>query len=919
MEPVFHGGDPGPRGPDVKKERRPWPSEIAQDIDEEIASHLEERREEYAARGLDAVEAEAAARRKFGNREDVAETCRAIDRRVHEQERWVSMVTDLRQDLGYAVRQFRRNPGFAAVAILTLALGMGATTTIFTLANWALLRPVPGVADPANVSVFWVGRPGDKGSFNPGRLSYPNLADAIARVKSMSLGAYQRGGPVAVAGGGQAARNVATDYVTAGYFDVLGVQMQMGRPFNAAEDTPPSPFLGAVISDRLWQSMFHRDPGVLQQPLDIAGIRFSILGVAAPAFHGTERLSNTDIWLPGASYPIVSHMPTARYDARGTGGYFELVARRVPGATWPQAQAELQSLRAWLRDEYPNENAKFGTTGFHLMGPIGPPPLGRQILQRVIGFAAGSASALVMLTACANVAGLLMIRGIARRSEIGIRKALGAGRWRLIRQHLVEGMLLWTLGGAAAVTLVMFLRSTVDIGSFVGIGSLDMAPPIDWRVLAFTGAVSLVVGLVFSIDPAIRATRADPAETLRSATPAATRRMFAGTSLAVFQLSASLTLLVGAFLLAATLMNLARVPLGFDPGGVFGFYVQPSSVGYAEPASLDYVNDFQRRLRQVAGVRSVAAADGAPFFGGGSMLRRVQPGGVDGARAFETPSNVVFSSDYFKTLAVPLIGGRLFTDADFAAAQRGESRLAIVSEGLARRLFGRPDAVGRQIEFPNQRGSGPSSEIIGVVGAARFNSLVDEPEDMLYELAGPKGMWRGATIIVRTSGSVPIAEKARAIATELNPSLPLSPVLSMAEAVARSRAEWDSLARLLGILAIVAVVLACVGLYGVIAHGVAQRRQEFGIRLALGATRAELFRLVLRRTAAIMGAGLVVGLAGAYAFAQVLSARLVGVNPLDPVWWSLAVFSLLIVAVLASVKPARAATRVDVNETLRAI
>ena len=903
----------------MKKERRPWPSEIARDVDEEIASHLELRREEYAARGLDAAEAEAAAHRKFGNREDVAAACRLIDRGVRDQERWASMLTDLRQDLGYAVRQFRRNPGFAAVAILTLALGMGATTTIFTLANWALLRPVPGVADPANVSVFWVGRPSEKGFFSPGRLSYPNMADVIARLKAMSLGAYQRGGPVAVAGGGQAARNVSTDYVTAGYFGVLGTRMQIGRPFTAAEDTPPSPFLGAVISDRLWQAMFQRRPDVLQETLDVAGVRFSILGVAAPAFHGTERLSNTDLWLPGATYPIVSHLAAARYEARGTGGYFELVARLAPGATWPRAQAELESLRAWLRDEYPADNSKFSTVGFHLMGPIGPPPMGREILQRVIGFAAGAASALVMLIACANVAGLLMIRGIVRRSEIGVRKALGAGRWRLIRQHLVEGMLLWTLGGAAAVTLVMFLRSTVDIASFVGIGGLDMTPPIDWRVLAFTGGVSLVVGLLFSIDPAIRATRADPAETLRSATPAATQRMFAGTSLAVFQLSASLTLLVGAFLLAATLMNLARVPLGFDPDGVFGFYVQPSSVGYAEPASLEYLNDFQRQLRQVAGVRSVAAAEGAPFFGGANHVRRVQPGGADAAQAYETYSNVVFSPDYFTTLGVPLIGGRLFTDADFAAAQRGESRLAVVSEGLARRLFGRPDAVGRQIEFPNQQRSAQSYEIIGVVGTARFNSLVEAPEDMIYEPAGPRSMWRGATVIVRTSGSVPLAEKARAIATALNPSLPVSPVLSMADAVARSRAEWDSLARLLGILAIVAVILACVGLYGVIAHGVAQRRHEFGIRLALGATRAEVFQLVLRRTTAIMGVGLAFGLAGAYAFAQVLSTRLVGVHPLDPVWWSLAVFSLVLVAVLASVKPARAATRVDISEMLKAV
>jgi putative ABC transport system permease protein len=446
-----------------------------------------------------------------------------------------------------------------------------------------------------------------------------------------------------------------------------------------------------------------------------------------------------------------------------------------------------------------------------------------------------------------------------------------------------------------------------------------MTPPIDWRVLTFTGAISLVVGILFSIDPAIRATRAEPADTLRSATPAATQRTFAGTSLAVFQLSAALTLLVGAFLLVGTLLNLARVPLGFNPDDVFGFSLQPSSVGYTEAASLDYLNEFQRRLRQVAGVRSVAAANGAPFFGGPSMVWRVQPSGVDAAQAYETNVNVVFSSDYFTTLEIPLIGGRLFADADFAAARRGESRLAIVSDGLARRLFGRPDAVGQRFEFPNHGRNGQAYEIIGVVGTARYNSLVAAPDDMIYEPARPRSGSSDATVVVRTNGSVPLAEKAHSIARALNPSLPLSPVLSMADAVSRSRAEWDSLARLLGILAILAVVLASVGLYGVIAHGVAQRLREFGIRLALGATRAEVFQLVLRRTAAMIGAGLVFGLAGGYAFAQVLSTRLVDVNPLDPVWWSLAVFSLVGIAVLASVKPARAATRVDVSETLRAL
>jgi hypothetical protein len=425
-----------------RRQRTPWPAEVARDVDDEIAAHLEERGEELAAQGLDANAAAAAAAKKFGNRDAIADVCRRIDRAAVSTERRRHMLTDLCQDIGYALRLFRRNRGFAAIAIVTLALGMGATTTIFTLANWALLRPVPGVRESKNVSVFWVGRPKPPTSFSVGRLSYPNLADIVPRLKTMSLGAYQGGGMIAVAGGDQSARNVSHQYVTASYFEVLGVRMQLGRHFTAPEDTPPSPFLGAVISDRLWRSMFDRDPRVLERTLDIAGLRFAILGVAPPGFHGTERLSTTDLWLPGASSPIVRHMPSLRYEARNRGGYYELVARLVPGATWQQAQAELESLRAWLRDEYPEENSNFRTSGFHLMGPIGPPPLGRTYLQHLLGFTAGWASALLLLIACANVAGLLMIRGIGRRGEIGVRKALGAGRGRLVRQQIAEGLLL---------------------------------------------------------------------------------------------------------------------------------------------------------------------------------------------------------------------------------------------------------------------------------------------------------------------------------------------------------------------------------------------------------------------------------------------------------------------------------------------
>jgi predicted permease len=902
----------------VTRERRPWPSEIARDVDEELASHLELLRQEYAARGMEAAEAEAAARRKFGSRDEVAEACRVIDRHVRDQERWVSMFTDLRQDLGYAVRQFRRNPGFAAIAILTLALGMGATTTIFTLANWALLRPVPGVTDPANVSVIWVGTFSDRGGFSVSSLSYPNLADMSARLQTLSVAGYRRSG-APVAGGGQSARNLDMQHVTASYFDVLGVRMQIGRPFTAAEDMPPSPLLGAVISDRLWQSMFQRRPDVLQQTLDVAGVRVAILGVAARGFQGTERLSTTDVWMPGSSLGAVQHMPALRYDQRNGPGFYELVARLKPGSSWAAARTELESFRAWLREQYPQDNTKFARDGLHVMGPVGPHPLGRTMMQKIVGPTAFGAAGMVMLIACANVAGLLLIKGLGRRHETAVRKALGAGRGRILRQHVAEGLLLWVAGGAGALAMLFALRGTFDIAALMGMGTIDIAPPIDWRVLGFTGVVSLAVGVVFSLVPAIRATRAEAAETLQATAQTSSGRNLVGTSLTVFQLGAALTLLVGAFLLVGTLRHLAAVPLGFNPRGLYVFMPQPGAVGYDEARSLAYLEEFRRRLQTVRGVQSVTAAQAAPFMSSASIRIKAADASPQ-ARAVEPGTNYLYDTQYFSTVGIPLLRGRGFTDAELQAGRRDQSRVVVLSEGLARRLFGEADPVGREVQFPVLGQRGRRYQVIGVAGTARYRSLVaDDNLDMVYQPAPPNSTRLNLVVTVRAAGSVRVGEETRRIAAELDPSLPLTVVSSMDETIRRSTREWDSLARLLGILAVLAAVLASVGLYGVISHGVAQRRREFGIRAALGASQGDVWRLVVRQSMRIIGAGVAVGLIGAYAFAQTLSARLVGVSPLDPVLWATAAGLLIAVALLASVKPAFAASRVDVNETLRAL
>jgi predicted permease len=612
-------------------------------------------------------------------------------------------------------------------------------------------------------------------------------------------------------------------------------------------------------------------------------------------------------------------MPALRYETRNGPGFYELVARLKPGSSWNTVKGEMESLRAWLREEFPQDNSKFGRDGFHVMGPIGPHPLGRTMMQRLVGWTAFGASALVLLIACANVAGLLIIKGLGRRHETAVRKALGAGSWRLLRQHVAEGLLLWVAGGVAALGLLLVLRQALDIAAVMGMGTIDLTPPIDWRVLAFTGGVSLLVGVTFSAIPAFRATRAEAADTMRATGQSVTNRRFVGTSLAVFQLGAALTLLVGALLLVGTLRHLATVPLGFDADGLYVFVVQPASVGYKEAESLAYMEEFQRRLRLLPGIQSVSASRVAPFLGGGHTRRIKSADGHPDARPLDTNYNYVFDAAFFSTLRIPVVRGRAFSAAEMQAGRRGDARVVMLLEGLAKRLFGTLDPAGRAIQFMDTTAKGQRWEVVGVVGTAMYRNLVAPPDDVVYEPAATSAARREMVMMVRAADGVRVAEEARQIARALNPSLPLSMVAPMEDWIGRARRDWDSLARLLGILAGLAAVLSSVGLYGVIAHGVEQRRREFGIRAALGASRGDVWRLVMRQSATIVGAGVALGLIGAYVFAQILSARLVGVDPLDPALWSVAAALLVAVSVAASIRPAIAASRVDVNETLRTL
>jgi predicted permease len=908
----------------MKPERRFWKPDVVKDVHDELSHHLDMRQRDYVERGADPVKAGEIAARRFGDVNSIAAACREIDERWYREQRRASMWMDLRQDVGYALRVLRKAPAFTAIAVLTLAVGLGATTAIFTLANWTLFRPVPGVADPAEARNVWSGQWRDEGSFGPSFVSYPNYLDVADRLKTISAIAGSQGGSVAVAAGRDAGRPVNAEFVTPSYFSVLGVRFRAGRPFTVDEDTPGGGAHVAVISDRLWESMFGRSDGVFTEAVRLNGIPFSIVGVAAAAFQGAHRVSPVDIWLPGTTSPEVNHQKI-RTESRTSGGFYRFIVRRAPGATWEQAAAELQSLGPWLAEQHPADNTKFKRVTFHLLGPIGldPHPGFRTRLRSLLGVMLG-ASALVLLIACSNVASLLLIQGIGRQSEVAVRTALGASRFRLVRQHVTEGAMLWLTGGLGGVLLVLLLTRLIDAAPLLNFrAAAAQPPPLDWRVLSFATALSLVVGLLFSLLPAFRASRTAPAETLRNAAPTSTSRSVTGGAvLTVLQLSASLALLVAALLLTGTLRHLSNLPLGFRPERVSTFRIDPARLGYTPAAASAYTREFESRLAALPGVESVAFADGVPFAA--SMHTSVRrSGGTSPDDVRETLSIEITSPSFFDTLGITLRAGRLFQASDIAEPGGRSRPVVILSERLATEVFGTPEAVGRTVEFPGSGREKQTVEVIGVVADARFAGIRGAIEPVLYEPArlDPAWPWRpgGGAFIVRTSAGVDIAPEIRRIAASLNSALPVGTIETLTAILDRARVEWILLARLLNCLAAIATLLAAVGLYGVIAAGVAQRRREFGIRLALGGTPSAVIRLVLRRTTAVVGSGLLLGLGGAFVLARTIENRLVGVDRFEPSLWVAAAAVLMMVAFLAAIVPARRATRVDVTETLRAL
>jgi macrolide transport system ATP-binding/permease protein len=807
------------------------------------------------------------------------------------------------QDLRYAARMLRKSPGFTAIAVLSLALGIGANAAIFSLVNAVLLRPLP-VREPERlVSVYPTTRDGAQA------FSYPSYVDFRDRNEVFEGLFVTRFAPMSL--GREGANERVWGYMVSGnYFDVLGVRAAHGRALTPEDDRAPLAHPVAVLSHGSWRRRFGGDASVVGKEIRINGRPFRVVGVMPEGFSGTEIAYTPELWVPMMMQEWIEP-GNAWLGRRQTQNIFA-TGRLKDGVTHAQAEASLNALARRLGEEFPetNEGQTVTLTPPGLIHPLlrGPAVGFTWVLMGVV--------ALVLLVACANMANLLLARGAERRREVAVRLALGASRARLVRQLLTESVLLSALGGACGLLLAFWM---IDL-------AVGLKPPIDfplaldltvdWRVFSFALAVSLLTGVVFGIIPALQATKPDLVPALKDATAqAGGRRSRLRGALVVAQIALSLVLLVAAGLVLRALRHVQTTSPGFDPENRLMMSVDLGLQGYDEARGREFYRQLAERVRALPGVRSVALTDNAPLSINYNSTD-VHVEGQPPARGANVPTamNSTVSPDYFETMGVPLVSGRAFGEGD----REGAPRVLVVNETFARRFFPGADpsaeALGKRVGFS---ANGPRWEIVGVARDGKYFSIGEAPRPFVY-LPLLQDYASRATLVVRASANPealigPVREEAR----RLDPHLPVFEVKTLNEHMRLSLFPARVAAALLGGFGLLALLLAAVGVYGVMSYAVARRAREFGIRLALGAQARDVLRLALRGGLLMTLAGVLVGFAAALAVTRLLAGVLYGVSATDPLTFAAVALLLTGVALLACYVPARRATKVDPMVALR--
>jgi putative ABC transport system permease protein len=866
---------------------------LERELEEEIRAHLDMQAEEHERQGMSPEEARYAALRKFGGVEQVKERYR--------QRHGLPVVETIFHDLRYAARTLRKSPLFTAISIFTLALGIGANTAIFSVVNELLLRSLP-FADAERLVMVWEVSPEGRHQNTTSRSNFRSWREQSRSFESMAAFSDQR---LNLTGVGEP-EEVTVQFATPELFHVLGVKPILGRAITEEDARAGAPSV-VVLGYGIWQRRFGGDPQVIGKSIMLHGIPATVVGVMPSGFQWyiRQRSGTTkpaEIWTR-------LEMPTE--GPRTLGRFLSVVARLKPGVSLEQATAELKTIEARLERDAPRYNKGYGVEVIPLRDQfVGNVRTALLVLLGAVG--------LVLLIACANVANLLLSRAAAREKEIALRAALGAGRWRIVRQLLTESMLLALLGSLLGLVVAWWGSSALVAISPRDLINLQRVG-INLPVLGWTLFVSLLTGIIFGIAPALEATRLNLSDALKEGGKGSggqgSRSNRLRSLFVIAEVALALMLLVSAGLLVKSFGRLQSIDTGFNKDNLLTMVVPlPTGKYKEEKQQVAFFRQALERIRALPGVRSVGMVNFLPLYGGlGSATGFTIEGRPRPAPGEEPGTNVRVSDEgYFSTMGIPVLRGRNFTESEVSE----QRHVIIISESLARRYFPGEDPIGKRITVEMAEKPVPT-EIIGVVGDVRYDSLVNKAEPTVY-FPHAELVYEFMTLVVRTDNDA--AALAPAVQREIrsiDPDQPISDVRTMNQVMADTlaRARFNTL--LLTLFAALATLLAAVGIFGVMNYSVTLRTHEIGIRLALGAQPRRVLMLILRQGLVLTLIGISIGLAGAFALTRVMSSLLFGVGATDAETFASIVVLLTMVSLLACYIPARRAMKVDPMVALR--
>jgi predicted permease len=898
---------------------------LDRELDDELRSHLEMAAEENQRRGMAAEEAWRKALRDFGGVTQVRETVRTRE--------GLAFAENLRRDLRYALRMLKMSPGFAAIAIGSLALGIGANTAIFSIAKQVLLDRLH-VPRPAELRLFaWRSkrqsvvhsswgdwdRTADGAGVTSTSFSYPVYQ--LMRKQNHELAdlfAFKNLGRINVTVDGEA-QVVQGDLVSGNFYEQMDVQPQLGRAIGPADDDKPGGSPVAVISDGYWTRQFNRSPSVIGKTILVNLVNVTIVGVNPRGFTGAKGTqSSPEIFLPFSMQPLV--FPYRAESSLLTSNrvwWMQIMARAKPSVDEARARAALDvalkgAVQATMTIK-PNESVP------DLLltdGSRGQNEASRQMARPL--FVLMSLVGLVVLLACANMANLLLARAAARQREMSVRMALGAGRARILRQVMTESLLLAVLGGLAGLLVAYFGRNAILAMLSNPTEPMTLPGGFDWGVFAFNAALSLVTGILFGVGPAWQATRTQVSSALKDNAQTTTRRRrgFAGRAIVGFQVALSTLLVVMAGFFLRTVINLNRVDPGFDPSNIMLFELRPPQSQYSGDKQAALFRQITERLAAMPGVEAVSPTSVAPLSHSYDSNDFTPVGEKAAPGKEESALNAAVGDRYFATFRIPIVTGRGFAPTDTETSPK----VAVVNRALVKQFFSNQNPIGKSFTTSDIKDRKLMYQIVGVCADTRYGSLREDPPPIFYldYRQSPEIDW-GMTFAVKTrTARAGITPSLRRAVQSVDPNLPLTEVRTQEEQIESLLMNERIFADLTTGFGVLALALACIGIYGLMAYTVSRRTNEIGIRMALGARSDQVLRMVLGEAVWMTAIGLAVGLGGALALGRVVASQLYGLKAWDPATLTAAAALLIFVALGASWVPARRAAGVDPSRALRA-